>query len=257
MGANLTAQVRNIAQVTTAVARGDSSRKITVDVKGEILELKDTIHTMVDQLNGFASEVTRVAREVGTEGKLGGRRRLGRQHLSRGDQPDLPPVEFEMLAAFEQSNLLCRELERSNDVGEGKGVGLPGDLRQQGANDGERHRQLQLEPGPFAGQGSHAHRAVHLLDHVLHGIETYAATGHVSHGALHRKTRQEEEGEQLGFAQRAARRHAVVRFRATIGFAEPVQIDAPAVVRNDDLQGAAAVPRFDGLDQPPPPSPHR
>ncbi len=72
MGANLTAQVRNIAEVTTAVARGDLSRKITVDVKGEILELKDTINTMVDQLNAFASEVSRVAREVGTEGKLGG-----------------------------------------------------------------------------------------------------------------------------------------------------------------------------------------
>ncbi|MGQ0764303.1 MAG: HAMP domain-containing protein [Gemmatimonadota bacterium] len=72
MASNLTAQVRNIAEVTTAVARGDLSRKITVDVKGEILELKDTINTMVDQLNGFAGEVTRVAREVGTEGKLGG-----------------------------------------------------------------------------------------------------------------------------------------------------------------------------------------
>jgi HAMP domain-containing protein/DNA-binding response OmpR family regulator/GAF domain-containing protein len=72
MGSNLTAQVRNIAEVTTAVARGDLSRKITVDVKGEILELKNTINTMVDQLNAFAAEVTRVAREVGTEGKLGG-----------------------------------------------------------------------------------------------------------------------------------------------------------------------------------------
>jgi CheY-like chemotaxis protein/HAMP domain-containing protein len=72
MGTNLTAQVRNIAEVTTAVARGDLSRKITVDVKGEILELKNTINTMVDQLRSFASEVTRVAREVGTEGKLGG-----------------------------------------------------------------------------------------------------------------------------------------------------------------------------------------
>jgi len=72
MCGNLTDQVRNIAHVTTAVARGDLSRKITVDVRGEILELKDTINTMVDQLNGFASEVTRVAREVGTEGKLGG-----------------------------------------------------------------------------------------------------------------------------------------------------------------------------------------
>jgi HAMP domain-containing protein/CheY-like chemotaxis protein len=72
MAGHLTAQVRNIAEVTTAVARGDLSRKITVDVKGEILELKNTINTMVDQLNAFASEVTRVAREVGTEGKLGG-----------------------------------------------------------------------------------------------------------------------------------------------------------------------------------------
>ena len=72
MAGNLTAQVRNIAEVTTAVARGDLSRKITVDVKGEILELKDTINTMVDQLNAFAGEVTRVAKEVGTEGKLGG-----------------------------------------------------------------------------------------------------------------------------------------------------------------------------------------
>jgi HAMP domain-containing protein/CheY-like chemotaxis protein/signal transduction histidine kinase len=72
MAGNLTAQVRNIAEVTTAVAKGDLSRKITVDVRGEILELKNTINTMVDQLNGFASEVTRVAREVGTEGRLGG-----------------------------------------------------------------------------------------------------------------------------------------------------------------------------------------
>src|SRR5436190_1118783 len=72
MCGNLTDQVRSIAAVTTAVARGDLSRTITVDVRGEILELKDTINTMVDQLNSFASEVTRVAREVGTEGKLGG-----------------------------------------------------------------------------------------------------------------------------------------------------------------------------------------
>src|SRR5206468_2640882 len=72
MAGNLTAQVRNIAEVTTAVAKGDLGRKITVDVRGEILELKNTINTMVDQLNAFAGEVTRVAREVGTEGKLGG-----------------------------------------------------------------------------------------------------------------------------------------------------------------------------------------
>src|SRR5213075_1809540 len=72
MAANLTGQVRNIADVTTAVAKGDLSRKITVEAKGEVLTLKDTINTMVDQLSAFASEVTRVAREVGTEGILGG-----------------------------------------------------------------------------------------------------------------------------------------------------------------------------------------
>src|ERR671939_2250755 len=72
MAGNLTNQVRNIALVTTAVANGDLSQKITVDAKGEILELKNTINVMVDQLNSFAAEVTRVAREVGTEGRLGG-----------------------------------------------------------------------------------------------------------------------------------------------------------------------------------------
>src|SRR2546430_13146843 len=72
MAGNLTAQVRNIAEVSTAIANGDLSRKITVDVRGEILGLKDTINTMVDQLGSFAAEVTRVAREVGTEGILGG-----------------------------------------------------------------------------------------------------------------------------------------------------------------------------------------
>src|SRR5207248_2101731 len=76
MAANLTGQMRNIAEVTTAVAKGDLSKKITVDVRGETLELKSTINTMVDQLNGFASEVSRVAREASTEGKLGGQARV-------------------------------------------------------------------------------------------------------------------------------------------------------------------------------------
>src|SRR5687768_17633769 len=76
MASNLTSQVRNIAEVTTAVANGDLSKKITVNVRGEILDLKNTINVMVDQLNGFASEVTRVAREVGTEGQLGGQAKV-------------------------------------------------------------------------------------------------------------------------------------------------------------------------------------
>ena len=103
MASNLTAQVRNIADVTTAVARGDLSRKITVDVKGEILELKNTINTMVDQLNAFASEVSRVAREVGTEGKLGGQARVegvaglegfDRQRQLDGVQPDFAGAQY-------------------------------------------------------------------------------------------------------------------------------------------------------------------
>src|SRR5436190_22536145 len=76
MSGNLTSHVRNIATVTTAVDNGDLTKKITVDVRGEFLELKDTINTMVDQLRSFASEVTRVAREVGTEGKLGGQAKV-------------------------------------------------------------------------------------------------------------------------------------------------------------------------------------
>ena len=88
MAANLTDQVRNIAQVTTAVANGDLSQQITVDAQGEILELKRTINTMVDQLVSFADEVTRVAREVGTEGKLGGQAEVqGRVgHVARPDR---------------------------------------------------------------------------------------------------------------------------------------------------------------------------
>src|SRR4030081_858512 len=89
MAGNLTGQVRNIAEVTTAVARGDLSRKITVDVKGEILELKNTINTMVDQLNAFAAEVTRVAREVGTDGKLGGQAQVSGVGGTWKDLPDI------------------------------------------------------------------------------------------------------------------------------------------------------------------------
>ena len=96
MASNLTGQVRNIAQVATAVARGDLSQKITVDARGEILELKSTVNTMVDQLSSFADEVTRVAREVGTEGKLGGQAQVTRRgrHLARPDrQRELHGVE--------------------------------------------------------------------------------------------------------------------------------------------------------------------
>ena len=103
MAGNLTAQVRNIAEVATAIANGDLSKKITVNVSGEILQLKDTINTMVDQLNAFAGEVTRVAREVGTEGKLGGQAQvkgvagtwkdLTDSRQLHGRQPDRPGAQ--------------------------------------------------------------------------------------------------------------------------------------------------------------------
>src|SRR5438105_222480 len=88
MASNLTRQVRDIAEVATAVAKGDLSQKITVDVKGEILELKNTINTMVDQLGSFADEVTRVAREVGTDGRLGGQARAEGGPVGREDLTD-------------------------------------------------------------------------------------------------------------------------------------------------------------------------
>src|SRR5919112_312965 len=97
MAWNLTDQVRDIAQVTTAVANGDLSQKISVDVRGELLELKKTINTMVDQLSSFASEVTRVAREVGTEGRLGG-------------QADVPGVSGTWKALTDNVNLLAGNL---------------------------------------------------------------------------------------------------------------------------------------------------
>ena len=93
MASNPTGQVRNIAEVATAVARGDLSRKITVDVKGEILELKDTINTMVDQLRSFASEVTRVAREVGTDGNSADRLRF-RASAERGRISRIPSTRW-------------------------------------------------------------------------------------------------------------------------------------------------------------------
>ena len=137
MAGNLTAQVRNIAEVTTAVANGDLSKKITVDVRGEILELKDTINTMVDQLNAFASEVTRVAREVGTEGtpRRPGRRARRRRHLEGPDRL------------------------REHDVGEPDGAGPQ---HRRGHHGRRERRPLQEDHGRRAGrdpgaEGHHQH----------------------------------------------------------------------------------------------------
>ena len=158
LAANLTTQVRNIAEVTTAVARGDLSRKITVDVKGEILELKNTINTMVDQLNAFAAEVTRVAREVGTEGLLGGqaagaRRRRHvegphRQRQRHGRQPDRAGARHRQGGDRRRRRRPRAEPHRQGQ-GRGRGAGRhhqqhdrhAGDLRRPGDLGGARGRR--------------------------------------------------------------------------------------------------------------------
>ena len=152
LAANLTTQVRNIAEVTTAVARGDLSRKITVDVKGEILELKNTINTMVDQLNAFASEVTRVAREVGTEGKLGGqaagagrRRHLegsDRHRQRHGGQPDRAGARHRQ--GRDRGRRRRSEAEPDGQI-EGRGRG-----------PGRDHQQHDRHAGHLRRSGDHA-----------------------------------------------------------------------------------------------------
>jgi HAMP domain-containing protein len=136
MATNLTAQVRNIAEVTTAVARGDLSRKIAVDVKGEILELKNTINTMVDQLNGFAAEVTRVAREVGTEGKLGGQAEVpGVAGTWKGLTDNVNWMASNLTAQVRNIAEVTTAVARGERIGDdGKGVGhrRSGSLRRGG-----------------------------------------------------------------------------------------------------------------------------
>jgi HAMP domain-containing protein len=177
MAGNLTAQVRNIAQVTTAVANGDLSKKITVDVKGEILELKNTINTMVDQLNSFASEVTRVAREVGTEGNLGGQapgegrgrylERPDRQREFDGRQPHRPGPEHR---AGDHRGGERRPLQEDHRRRQGRNPGAqehhqhhggPAQLlrlRSDPRRPGGRHRRQAGRPGPGEGRGRHLER---------------------------------------------------------------------------------------------------
>ena len=174
MASNLTGQVRNIAEVTTAVARGDLSKKITVDVRGEILELKNTINTMVDQLNGFAGEVTRVAREVGTEGKLGGQAQVpgvagtwkdltdnvnsmaiqpdgpGAQHRRRGDGGGQRRPVQEDHGGREGRDPGAEE-HPQHDGGPAERLRLRSDAR--GARSG--HRRQARRPGPGARRGRH------------------------------------------------------------------------------------------------------
>ena len=174
LAANLTTQVRNIAEVTTAVARGDLSRKITVDVKGEILELKNTINTMVDQLNGFAGEVTRVAREVGTEGRLGGQAAGAgrRRHLEGSDRHrqrhggELDRAGARHRQGGDRGRGRRPEAKSHRRLqGRGGGAGrdhqqhdrYAGDLRRSGHHRGARsgRRRAARRPGQRAGRGGH------------------------------------------------------------------------------------------------------
>ena len=165
MASNLTSQVRNIAEVTTAVARGDLSRKITVEVRGEILQLKDTINTMVDQLNAFASEVTRVAREVGTEGKLGdpgrregrGRRLEGphRQRQLHGHEPDQPGAQHRRR---DHGRGQGRPLQEDHGGGAGRDPAAQGHHQHHGG-PAERLRLRGDARGARGGDGREAGRS--------------------------------------------------------------------------------------------------
>ena len=174
MASNLTGQVRNIAEVATAVARGDLSRKITVDVRGEILELKDTLNTMVDQLNAFAAEVTRVAREVGTEGKLGGQanvpgvggtwkdltdsrqldgvepHRPGAQHRRSGDRH-----RRRRLVAQDHRRRARRNPSAQGNAQHDGGPAQPLRRRGDARRPRGRHRRPPRRPGQRAGRRRH------------------------------------------------------------------------------------------------------
>ncbi len=154
MAGNLTSQVRNIAEVTTAVARGDLTKKITVDAQAEILELKNTVNTMVDQLSSFAAEVTRVAREVGTEGKLGGQAERARRggHVEGPDRQRQPDGRQPDGAAARRVEGRDRHRQRRPDA--------EGHRRcpRRDPADQERH-QYDGRPAPLVCGGSHARGA--------------------------------------------------------------------------------------------------
>ena len=220
MCGNLTDQVRNIAQVTTAVARGDLSRKITVDVRGEILELKDTINTMVDQLNAFASEVTRVAREVGTEGQArrpgaGARRRRhlegpDRQRQFHGRQPDRAGAQYRRGRHRDRRR---RSVEEDHGQRLGRNPAAQGNhqydgrsaqrVRRRGDARGARgrHRRAARRPGQRARRRRHLEGSDR--ERQLDGLESDRA------GAQHRRSlhrhRQRRLVEENHRRRRAAR----------------------------------------------------
>jgi len=169
MCGNLTDQVRNIAQVTTAVARGDLSRKITVDVRGEILELKDTMNTMVDQLNSFASEVTRVAREVGTEGRLGGQAQVPGVAGTWKDLTDnVNSMASNLTGQVRNIAEVATAIARGDPVEEDHRQCLGRDFAVEGdhQHDGRSAQRLRLGSDPRGARSRHrrsARRSGHVL----------------------------------------------------------------------------------------------
>ncbi len=154
MAGNLTSQVRNIAEVTTAVANGDLSKKITVDVRGEILELKNTINTMVDQLNAFASEVTRVAREVGSEGRLGGQAQV------RGVAGTWKDLTDSVNSMAVEPHLAGAQHRQGDDRRRQRRPFEEDHRRRQGRDPrAQRHDQHDGRPAQRVRLGSHARRA--------------------------------------------------------------------------------------------------
>ena len=244
MAGNLTSQVRNIADVTTAVAAGDLSKKITVDVKGEILELKNTINTMVDQLSSFASEVTRVAREVGTEGKLGGQadvqgvagtwKDLTDSVNSMGRQPDGPGAKHRRRDDGRGDR---RPVQEDHGGREGRDSGAeehhqhdggPAAVLRLGSDAGgarSGYRRQAGRPGRRAGRGRHLEGLDRQRE--LHGRQPDVP------GAKHRRRDdgrggrrpvQEDHGGREGRDSRAEEHHqhhggpaAVLRFGSDAG----------------------------------------
>ncbi len=189
MASNLTSQVRNIANVATAVANGDLSKKITVDVKGEILELKNTLNTMVDQLNSFAGEVTRVAREVGTEGKLGGQAEVRGVAGTWKDLTDSVNAMATNLTSQVRNIAEVTTAVANGDLSKKITVAVRGEilalkntintmvdqlewLRLRGLARGARgrHRGRPGRPGPGARRGRHVERPDRQRE--LHGVES-------------------------------------------------------------------------------------
>ena len=236
MCGNLTDQVRNIAQVTTAVARGDLSRKITVDVRGEILELKDTINTMVDQLNSFASEVTRVAREVGTDGRLGGQAQVpgvgghlegpDRQRELHGRQPDSAGAQHRRGG---DGDCRRRSVEEDHRQRVGRNPAVEGDHQHDGRpaqrvrrrSDARRARGRHRRAAGRSGQRARRGRHLEGPDGVgeLHGVQPDGA------GAQHRR----------GVDRRRQRRPVEEDHRERVG-------RDPAVERDHQHDGRSAQP---------------